>query len=87
MSQRSSQASQRMVSSQGPRSQAPPIASRELSELARRAVRFLLMNDYNKVPIKHTDILKNVSKNCPKNTAQVMQLAAKMLHEVSTELL
>ncbi|XP_034234032.1 non-structural maintenance of chromosomes element 3 homolog [Thrips palmi] len=73
--------SQRM-SSQGPaRSQAPPISSKELTDLARRAVRYLLMNDLDKVPIKHNDILKNVTKNCTKNTSQVMQLAAKMLRE------
>lgn len=85
MSQRFSQASQRSVSSQEqPRSQAPPISSKELSDHAKRAVRYLLMNDFNKVPIKHTDIVKNVTKNCAKNTTQVMQLATKMLREVRT---
>lgn len=85
MSQRYSQASQRSMSSQEPpRSQAQPISSKELTDLARRAVRYLLMNDINKVPIKHSDIVKNVTKNLSKNTTQVMQLATKMLREVCT---
>lgn len=86
---RKSQSSQRLTQggqSQGtPRSQPPPLASRELQELARAAVRYLLMNDYDKVPIKHTAIVNNVmSKAQNKNTAQVMQLAGKMLKDVST---
>lgn len=86
MSQRYSQASQRLSSSQGPtRSQAPPISSKELSDLAKTAVRYLLMNDMNKVPIKHNDILRNVTKNSSKNTSQVLQLTARMLREVSTK--
>lgn len=41
------------------------------------------MNDYDKVPIKHSDILRNVINKAGRNTAQVMQLAGKMLKDVS----
>lgn len=81
MSARKSAASQRL--SQGtPRSQTTVPVTAELKELARAAVRYLLMNDFNKVPIKHSDIVKNVTKNVTKNTNQVMQVAAKMLKDI-----
>ncbi|KAK3927539.1 Non-structural maintenance of chromosomes element 3-like protein [Frankliniella fusca] len=71
--------------SQGtPRSmtQSQTVGSSELKELARSAVRYLLTNDYDKVPIKHSDIVKNLTKNTSKNTQQVLSLAGKMLKDV-----
>jgi len=82
-SQRLSQPSQRLSqASQGtPRSQPPPMATGELKEAARAAVRYLLMNDFDKVPIKHNEIVRNVTKNVSRNTNQVLELAGKMLYE------
>lgn len=84
-SQRLSQPTQHINLSQGtPRSQHPPIATNELKEAARAAVRYLLMNDFDKVPIKHTEIVKNVTRNLSRNTSQVLELASKMLLEVNS---
>lgn len=83
-SQRLSQPTQRLsqVSQGTPRSQPPPMSTGELKEAARAAVRYLLMNDFDKVPIKHSEIVRNVTKNVSRNTNQVLELASKMLHEV-----
>ena len=59
------------------------MATNELKEAARAAVRYLLMNDFDKVPIKHSEIVKNVTKNVSRNTNQVLELASKMLLEVN----
>ncbi|KAE8753184.1 hypothetical protein FOCC_FOCC000107 [Frankliniella occidentalis] len=76
-SQRLSQGSQGT-----PRSQSQYVGTGEIKELARTAVRYMLMNDFDKVPIKHSDIVRNVTKNISKNTGQVIQLAGKMLKDV-----
>lgn len=54
----------------------------ETKNLARLTVRFLLMQDYDKVPIKQSDIVKNVLKNTSKSAAEVMPVAMKMLRDV-----
>ncbi|XP_034246669.1 non-structural maintenance of chromosomes element 3 homolog [Thrips palmi] len=83
----SSKSSQSRASqgSQGSRQgtpQPPRLGYDETKSLARLTVRFMLMQDFDKVPIKHSDILKNILKNTLKSAADVMPIAIKMLRDI-----